>query len=196
VRRALETGDLFGATGACAAHGALWELAFTSGAERGKTTSAEEREKACAARFAASIIADPAVAVDALGLLRLVQLASRARGRDKANALFSDKPDSALRLVLREAANAHAAVVAAAAKKRADAARGAAAATRKPSSSDDESESESFSDDAPHAPPTPARSLGVADETEKRAAAASAALRLIKEIVDGFRGGAGARKCD
>jgi hypothetical protein len=195
VRRALETGDLFGATGACAAHGALWELAFTSGAERGKTTSAEEREKACAARFAASIIADPAVAVDALGLLRLVQLASRARGRD-AGALFSDKPDSALRLVLREAANAHAAVVAAAAKKRADAARGAAAATRKPSSSDDESESESFSDDAPHAPPTPARSLGVADETEKRAAAASAALRLIKEIVDGFRGGAGARKCD
>jgi hypothetical protein len=125
-----------------------------------------------------------------------VQLASRARGRDKANALFSDKQDSALRLVLREAANAHAAVVAAAAKKRADAARGAAAATRKPSSSDDESESESFSDDAPHAPPTPARSLGVADETEKRAAAASAALRLIKEIVDGFRGGAGARKCD
>ena len=197
VRRALETGDLFGATGACAAHGALWELAFTSGAERGKTTSAEEREKACAARFAASIIADPAVAVDALGLLRLVQLASRARGRDKANALFSDEPDSALRLVLREAANAHAAVVAAAAKKRADAARGAAAATRKPSSSDDESESESFSENlAPHAPPTPARSLGVADETEKRAAAASAALRLIKEIVDGFRGGAGARKCD
>jgi hypothetical protein len=195
VRHALETGEAFGATGACAAHGALWELAFTSGAERGKTTSAEEREKACAARFAASIIADPAVAVDALGLLRLVQLASRARGRD-AGALFSDKPDSALRLVLREAANAHAAVVAAAAKKRADAARGAAAATRKPSSSDDESESESFSDDAPHAPPTPARSLGVADETEKRAAAASAALRLIKEIVDGFRGGAGARKCD
>jgi hypothetical protein len=36
----------------------------------------------------------------------------------------------------------------------------------------------------------------VDDETEKRAAAASAALRLIKEIVDGFRGGAGARKCD
>ena len=134
--------------------------------------------------------------MDALGLLRLVQLASRARGGDKANALFSDKPDSALRLVLREAANAHAAVVAAAAKKRADAARGAAAATRKPSSSDDESESESLSDDAPHVPPTPARSLGVADETEKRAAAASAALRLIKEIVDGFRGGAGARKCD
>lgn len=197
VRRALETGEAFGATGACAAHGALWELAETSGAERGKTTSAEEREKACAARFkSSSIIADPAVAVDALGLLRLVQLASRARGRDKANALFSDEPDSALRLVLREAANAHAAVVAAAAKKRADAARGAAAATRKPSSSDDESESESFSDDAPHAPPTSARSLGVADETEKRAAAASAALRLIKEIVDGFRGGAGARKCD
>jgi hypothetical protein len=194
VRHALETGEAFGATGACAAHGALWELASDC-AERGKTTSAEEREKACAARFAASIIADPAVAVDALGLLRLVQLASRARGRD-AGALFSDKPDSALRLVLREAANAHAAVVAAAAKKRADAARGAAAATRKPSSSDDESESESFSDDAPHAPPTPARSLGVADETEKRAAAASAALRLIKEIVDGFRGGAGARKCD
>ena len=195
VRHALETGEAFGATGACAAHGALWELASDC-AVRGKTTSAEEREKACAARFAASIIADPAVAVDALGLLRLVQLASRARGGDKANALFSDKPDSALRLVLREAANAHAAVVAAAAKKRADAARGAAAATRKPSSSDDESESESFSDDAPHAPPTPARSLGVADETEKRAAAASAALRLIKEIVDGFRGGAGARKCD
>lgn len=195
VRHALETGEAFGATGACASHGALWELASDC-AERGKTTSAEEREKACAARFAASIIADPAVAVDALGLLRLVQLASRARGGDKANALFSDKPDSALRLVLREAANAHAAVVAAAAKKRADAARGAAAATRKPSSSDDESESESFSDDAPHAPPTPARSLGVADETEKRAAAASAALRLIKEIVDGFRGGAGARKCD
>ena len=195
VRHALETGEAFGATGACAAHGALWELASDC-AERGKTTSAEEREKACAARFAASIIADPAVAVDALGLLRLVQLASRARGGDKANALFSDKPDSALRLVLREAANAHAAVVAAAAKKRADAARGAEAATRKPSSSDDESESESFSDDAPHAPPTPARSLGVAYETEKRAAAASAALRLIKEIVDGLRGGAGARKCD
>ena len=196
VRRALETGDLFGATGACAAHGALWELAIPSGAETDVCRSAEEREKACAARFAASIIADPAVAVDALGLLRLVQLASRARGRDKTNALFSDQPDSALRLVLREAANAHAAAVAAAAKKRADAARGAAAATRKPSSSDDESESESFSDDAPHAHPTPARSLGVADETEKRAAAASAALRLIKEIVDGFRGGAGARKCD
>ena len=200
VRRALETGEAFGATGACAAHGALWELASDGErAERGRQkrkSSAEEREKACAARFAASIIADPAVAVDALGLLRLVQLASRARGKD-AEPMFSDRPDSALRLVLREAANAHAAVVAAAAKKRADEARGAAAAaasTRKPSSSDDESESESLSE--PHAPPTPARSLGVDDETEKRAAAASAALRLIKEIVDGFRGGAGARKCD
>ena len=81
------------------------------------------------------------------------------------------------------------------------AARGGAAlsAIRKPSSSDDESDS-----DVRDAPPARSRSsgavqpsrLGADGESEKRAAAASAALRLIKEIVDGFRGGAGARKSD
>jgi hypothetical protein len=34
------------------------------------------------------------------------------------------------------------------------------------------------------------------DETEKAAAAASSALRLIKEILDEYQGGAGVRKCD
>jgi len=198
VRRAIETSDAFLQT----AHGALWALVSRGvfKKEKGDARSAETGEKACAERFAASARDDPVVAVDALGLLRLVQLASRLRGRN-APALFSDRPDAPLRLVLREAADAHAAAVAAAAAARAAAARAAAAASgsaataaRKPSSSDDESDS----DDAHRAPPShppPAR-LGVDDETEKRAAAASAALRLIKEIVDGFRGGAGARKCD
>ena len=196
VRRAIETSDAFKSpNGARAAHGALWALVSRGdGEEKGDARSAETGEKACAERFAASARDDPVVAVDALGLLRLVQLASRLRGRN-APALFSDRPDAPLRLVLREAAAAAAAAGAAAAAACAAAASGSAAtAARKPSSSDDESDS----DDALRTPPShlpPAR-LGVDDETEKRAAAASAALRLIKEIVDGFRGGAGARKCD
>ena len=194
VRRAIETSDAFKSpNGARAAHGALWALVSRGdGEEKGDARSAETGEKACAERFAASARDDPVVAVDALGLLRLVQLASRLRGRN-APALFSDRPDAPLRLVLREAADAHAATVAAAAAAAA-ASSSAVTAARKPSSSDDESDS----DDALRTPPShlpPAR-LGVDDETEKRAAAASAALRLIKEIVDGFRGGAGARKCD
>ena len=187
--------------GARAAHGALWELVSSKASEeeekKSRPAERDAGEKACAERFAASARDDPAVALDALGLLRLVQLASRARGRD-APPLFSDKTDAPLRLVLRDAADANAAVVASAA---AAAARGGAAlsATRKPSSSDDESDS-----DVRDAPPARSRSsgavqpsrLGADGESEKRAAAASAALRLIKEIVDGFRGGAGARKSD
>jgi len=104
--------------------------------------------------------------------------------------VFLADTNGALRKALRSAATAHASAVAAAAATRAEiAAAGVESkAKRKPSGSDDESDG-----DGEMVPPvhhnTPAYS-DIASEFEKKAHASSASLRLIKEIVDGFSGGA------
>lgn len=170
-----------------AAHGALWELVFASAG--GSTNDTQIADTKCAERFTLVISESSASAVDALGLLRLVQLASRARVHT-APAVFLADTNGALRKALRSAATAHASAVAAAAATRAEiAAAGVESkAKRKPSGSDDESDG-----DGEMVPPahhnTPAYS-DIASEFEKKAHASSASLRLIKEIVDGFSGGA------
>ena len=190
VLAVIEAHAPFSGNGKNAAHGALWELVFASAGNGHSFEEKKDAETRCAERFAA-VLADQTAAVDALGLLRLVQLASLARVHG-APVVFGSDTDGGLHRVLRETATARAAVVTAAAATRAQFTAAAGAGTRKPSGSDDESDGER-ENAAPTSTPPPKPHD---QEFEKHAHAASNSLRLIKEIVDGFVGGAGARKCD
>ena len=180
VRSEVESRDEFrGTEGSLAAHGAMWELLLPA-----PGTSREDAEHSCATRLAPLLDPRRGGGVGggssiALGLLRAAQTATRG-----ATPLW--RRGGAIDGVLRDALTHLAATVSAGAR-----ARGGVAGSsrpRKTTGSDDEGDDESRrggDDSAAASDP----------EMEKSREMASAALRVLKEILGAADGGGG-RKCD
>ena len=180
VRSEVESRDEFrGTEGSLAAHGAMWELLLPA-----PGTSREDAERSCAARL--EPLLDPrrggvgGGSSIVLGLLRAAQTAARG-----ATPLW--RRGGAIDGVLRDALTHLAATVSAGARAR----RGLSVVgsrPRKTTGSDDEGDDESRRDgDDSAAASDP--------EMEKSREMASAALRVLKEILGAADGGGG-RKCD
>lgn len=182
LRSEVESRDEFRSPeGSLAAHGALWELLLPAGG-----TSREEAERSCAARLAPLL--DPRVpgaggrggSSTALGLLRAAQTAARG-----ATPLW--RRGGSIDGVLRDALTHLAATVSAGARARGGLSV-AGSRPRKATGSDDEGDDESRRDEDD--------SAAASDpEMEKSREMASAALRVLKEILGAADGGGG-RKCD
>jgi hypothetical protein len=178
VRSEVETRDEFQPEGSLAAHGALWELLLPA-----KGTSPDDAERLCAERLAPLLdpkrraVSGGLVAGASLGLLRAVQTAGRGRG---PSPLW--RRGGAIDGVLRDALTSLATTVSAGAR-----ARGMDKSSRpkKAAGSDDEGEDDDGGEAAAASDP----------ELEKSREMASAALRVLKEILGAADGGGG-RKCD
>ena len=181
VRSEVESRDEFrGTEGSLAAHGAMWELLLPA-----PGTSREDAERSCATRLAPLLdprrggVGGGGGSSNALGLLRAAQTAARG-----ATPLW--RRGGAIDGVLRDALTHLAATVSAGARARGGVVEGSR--RRKTTGSDDEGDDESRRDgDDSSAASDP--------EMEKSREMASAALRVLKEILGAADGGGG-RKCD